>query len=251
MVDFGVFLPNGSNGYLMSSAYKPYHPTFKDNLEITQLAEKNGFSYVLPMVKFRGFGGDTGCWDACLEPFNLVAGLAAKTEAIRFFPTVSMPAVHPTYAARMISTLDQISEGRTGLNAITGWNKPEYSQMGLWPGESYYKDRYNLASEYMTILRELWLYGETSFEGKYYTLTDCKCFPTPDTHIDIVSAGQSKEGLAFVEKYADYRFIIGNPNALKMLEEENNAGNEKQYGNYLLFHLLARDTDEEAEKIAN
>ena len=83
MVDFGVFLPNGSNGYLMSSAYKPYAPTFSDNLEITQLAEQNGFNYVLPMIKFRGFGGDTGCWDECLEPFNLVAGLAAKTEKIK------------------------------------------------------------------------------------------------------------------------------------------------------------------------
>ncbi len=248
MVDFGVFLPNGSNGYLMSSAYRPYAPTFLDNLEITQLAEQNGFNYVLPMIKFRGFGGDTGCWDECLEPFNLVAGLAAKTKKIKFFPTVSMPAVHPTYAARMISTLDQISEGRTGLNAVTGWNKPEYSQMGLWPGDEYYKDRYTLAAEYVTILRELWENGETTFEGKYFNLEDCKCYPVPKSHIEIVSAGQSKQGLNFVENFADYRFIIANPNALKRLEEEVNTKQKRKFGNYLLFHLLARETDEEATK---
>ncbi len=249
MVEYGVFLPNGSNGYLMSSAFKPYAPTFKDNLKITQMAEKNGFSYVLPMVKFRGFGGDTGCWDECLEPFNLVAGLASKTEKIKFFPTVSMPAVHPTYAARMIATLDQISEGRTGLNAVTGWNKPEYEQMGLWPGDEYYKDRYKLASEYVEILRMLWETGEATLDGKFYKLNDCKCYPKPDSHIDLVSAGQSKEGLDFVEKYADFRFIIANSSALKRLEEENK--NKKKFGNYLLFHLLARDTDEEAKKVAD
>ena len=41
----------------------------------------------------------------------------------------------------------------------------------------------------------------SSKKGKFYKLNDCKCYPKPDSHIDLVSAGQSKEGLDFVEIY--------------------------------------------------
>ncbi|GIR91783.1 MAG: hypothetical protein CM15mP92_2470 [Halieaceae bacterium] len=33
----------------------------------------------------------------------------------------------------MIATIDDISDGRCGLNIVTGWNRPEYAQMGMWP----------------------------------------------------------------------------------------------------------------------
>ena len=29
----------------------------------------------------------------------------------------------------------------SGLNIITGWQRPEYSQMGLWPGDEYFARR--------------------------------------------------------------------------------------------------------------
>ena len=38
-------------------------------------AERIGLDFVLSMMKFRGFGGDTGYWDACLESFTLMAGM--------------------------------------------------------------------------------------------------------------------------------------------------------------------------------
>ena len=68
---FGVFLPNGSNGYIMSKAIPPYMPTWELNRDITLEAERLGFDFVLSMMKFRGFGGETGYWDGCLESFSL------------------------------------------------------------------------------------------------------------------------------------------------------------------------------------
>ncbi len=47
----------------------------------------------------------------------------------------------PAICARMCSTIDSISNGRFGLNVITGWQIPEYSQMGLWPGDDYFGHR--------------------------------------------------------------------------------------------------------------
>ena len=65
---FGVFLPNGSNGYIPSAASPLYAPTYAHNLAIAREAERQGLDFVLSMMKFRGFGGSTGYWDACCVP---------------------------------------------------------------------------------------------------------------------------------------------------------------------------------------
>ena len=112
---FGVFLPNGSNGYIISKAVEPYLPTYHHNLAITQEAEQQGLDFVLSMMKYKGFGGETGYWDACLESFTLMSALAAKTKSIGLIPTVTLLSQHPAFIARMISTLNDISGGRCGF----------------------------------------------------------------------------------------------------------------------------------------
>ncbi len=247
MTQFGVFLPNGSNGYMMSRACEPYPPTFEHNRAITLEAERQGLDFVLPMMKFRGFGGETGCWDACLDAFALSSALAAVTERITLLPTASMLALHPAVTARLVATLSDIAGGRCGINLITGWNKPEYAQMGLWPGDEYYTERYDYAAEYVKILRALWTEGRVDFKSEHFDLDDCQCYPVPKEHVPIVSAGQSPRGVAFCEEYADYRFMIGNPPVLDALRKQQISGAAKRNGSYLLIHLLVGETDAEAE----
>jgi pyrimidine oxygenase len=246
MTDCGIFLPNGSNGYVMSNAVPTFEPTFANQLDIVKLGEAQGFKYALPMVKFRGFGGDTGCWDSCVEPFTLVAGLAAATETMKFYPTLSTLAVHPVVAAQMIASLDQISQGRCGINIVTGWNNAEYKQMGLWPGQDHYATRYQFVSEYLDILKMIWADESVTYKGSHFALDDCRISPKPAGYIEIVSAGQSEEGLAFVNKYADYRFVIGNPKAVQSLAAARDTS--RRFGVYLLFHIVSEDTDKLAEE---
>lgn len=246
MTEYGIFLPNGSNGYVMSNAVPTFEPTFENQLDIVKLGEKHGFEYALPMVKFRGFGGDTGCWDSCVEPFTLVAGLAAATSKMKFYPTLSTLAVHPVVAAQMIASLDQISQGRCGINIVTGWNQAEYKQMGLWPGKDHYATRYDFVSEYLEILKMIWTNDSVTYKGAHFELDDCRISPKPQGDIEIVSAGQSKEGVAFVNKYADYRFVIGNPKAVHSLAAERDTS--RRFGVYLLVHILSEDTDELAKE---
>jgi alkanesulfonate monooxygenase SsuD/methylene tetrahydromethanopterin reductase-like flavin-dependent oxidoreductase (luciferase family) len=85
LVDIGVFIPIGNNGWLISKEAPQYKPTFELNKEIVQKAESYGFDFALSMVKLRGFGGDTEHWDYNLESFTLMAGLAAVTEKIKLF----------------------------------------------------------------------------------------------------------------------------------------------------------------------
>jgi pyrimidine oxygenase len=74
MMDVGVFLPIGNNGWLISSTSPQYMPTFELNRAVTLAAEKYGFEFALSMIKLRGFGGPSEYWDHNLESFTLMAG---------------------------------------------------------------------------------------------------------------------------------------------------------------------------------
>src|SRR3984885_15326680 len=164
-MEVGVFIPIGNNGWLISTTSPQYMPSFALNREVTLRAEKFGLDFVLSMIKLRGFGGPSQFWDHNLDSFTLMAGLASVTRRIRLFATVPTLVIPPAIAARMVSTIDDISGGRFGLNVITGWQRPEYSQMGLWPGDDYFARRYQYLSEYVEVLRELWTTGRSDFKG--------------------------------------------------------------------------------------
>jgi pyrimidine oxygenase len=248
-MQFGIFMPNGSNGYILSEGSPTYVPTFAHNLEIAQEAEKYDFDFLISMIKFKGFGGKTGYWDACLESFTLTAGLAAATKKIRFFASSGIPSLHPALAARMISTLDDLSGGRVGLNIVTGWNKPEYDQMNLWPSEDYHSNRYSYAAEYVDIVRGLWANGSYSQQSEHFKLEDCTCYPMPKNEIPICCAGQSPKGIEFTAQYGDFNFVFAPSNRLKGMTDRANEAAKKfnrKIGTLACFTLIAAPTDEEA-----
>src|SRR3984885_14912822 len=155
-MDIGVFIPIGNNGWLISEASPQYMPSFELNKEIVQSAEKYGFDFALSMIKLRGFGGKTGFWEHNLESFTLMAGLAAVTSKIKIFATAATLTMPAPIVARMASTIDSIAgPGRFGINLITGWQKAEYDQMGLWPGEVHFSRRYEYVAEYVRGVKEL------------------------------------------------------------------------------------------------
>jgi pyrimidine oxygenase len=251
-MEIGVFIPIGNNGWLISEAAPQYMPSFALNKEIVQKAEKYGFDFALSMIKLRGFGGKTQFWEHNLESFTLMAGLAAVTEKIKIFATAATLTIPPAIVARMASTIDSIAPGRFGINLVTGWQKAEYDQMGLWPGEGHYTDRYNYLAEYATVLRELLETGVSDFKGKYFQMTDCRVSPHPkDTKL--ICAGSSNEGLAFTAQYADYSFALGKgtntPTAFGGVNDRLKAAADKtgrDVASYILFMIIADETDEKA-----
>jgi pyrimidine oxygenase len=250
---FGVFLPNGSNGYIPSTASPRYLPTFEHNLSITLEAERQGLDFVLSMMKYRGFGGESGYWDSCLESFTLMAGLAAATKTIGLFPSVTLLAHHPALCARMVATIDDISGGRCGLNIVTGWNKPEYVQMGLWPSDAHYERRYELAADYLSIVKALWRDGRVTHHSEWYDLDDCSCQPFPGRELPIVCAGQSPKGVEFTAAMGDHNFVMAHPSRLRAIVDNvkaQAAQHGRTVGTYALLGLVIAPTDAEARHIA-
>ncbi len=253
-MDIGVFIPIGNNGWLISTTAPQYRPTFELNKQIVQKAERYGLEFALSMIKLRGFGGKTEFWDHNLESFTLMAGLAAVTQRIQLYASVAVLTIPPAIVARMASTIDSISGGRFGVNIVSGWAKAEYDQMGLWPGDSYFGTRYDYSSEYVTILRELWETGTSSFKGRYFQMEDCRLSPRPQVPMKVVCAGQSPRGIEFGATFGDYNFVaakgINTPTAHAATNLEMAAAAAKtgrDVGNYVLLMVIADETDEAAE----
>ncbi len=243
----GVFLPNGQNGYIVSNASPQYVPTFDHCLAITRECERIGLDFILSMIKYRGFGGTSHYWDSCLDSISLACGLAAATSTIELYATVPVLGIHPAIAAKQISTFNDISKGRAGVNIVTGWNRPEYQQMGLWPGDNYHDRRYEYTQEYISVMRALWREGRTTFDGEFFQLDDCTCYPTPNREIPIVCAGQSPRGQIFTAHNAEFNFVFGGREKLRriaqpVLEESKKVG--RKVGTLALVTVIADDTDE-------
>jgi pyrimidine oxygenase len=252
-MNIGVFIPIGNNGWLLSENAPQYMPSFELNKQITLKAEQYGLDFALSMIKLRGFGGKTEFWDHNLESFTLMAGLAAVTSRIKLYATAPTLCLPPAIVARMASTIDSISSGRFGINLVTGWQRPEYSQMGLWPGDEYFSRRYAYLSEYAQVLRDLWGTGSSDLKGEFFQMEDCRLSPRPQAEMKIICAGQSAAGMAFTATYADYNFCFGKgvntPTAfaptVERLEEAK-AKTGRDVSSYVLFMIISDETDEAA-----
>jgi pyrimidine oxygenase len=253
-MDIGVFIPIGNNGWLISTTSPQYKPSFELNKAVVQKAESYGFEFALSMIKLRGFGGDSEFWDHNLESFTLMSALAAVTSKIRLYASVALLTIPPAIVARMAATIDDISGGRFGVNIVSGWQKAEYEQMGLWPGDEHFGRRYDYSSEYTQILHDLWNTGHSDHKGPYFQMNDCVLSPQPQHKVNIVAAGQSPRGMRFAAEYADYNFILGvgvntptayAPSNAKLLEAAALTG--RKVGSYVLFMIISDETDALAE----
>jgi len=253
-MELGVFIPIGNNGWLISKTSPQYKPSFALNRDVTMLAEKDGFEFALSMIKLRGFGGESEFWDHALESFTLMAGIAAVTQRIKLYASSAVLTLPPAIVARMASTIDSIAPGRFGINIVSGWAEAEYSQMGLWPGQEHYDNRYLYSAEYVTVMKELWATGTSNLDGTYFKMTDCRLSPWPSVMPAIVSAGQSDVGMKFAAEYADFNFCLGegvntpgkcSETVGRLMRAVAKTG--RNVGAYVLFMVIADETDEAAQ----
>ena len=219
-MDLGLFLPNASRGFMISTTSPDYQPSFDKVFKVVAQAEAAGLDFCLSMAKLHGFGGPSGYWDSCLDSFTLIAGLLARTERIKLFATATILVMPPAIAARAAATMDSIAPGRFGINIVTGWQKAEYDTMDMWPGEAHFQRRYDYAAEYVKIMKELWATGRTSFDGEFFHMRDCEVFPLPLARIELVCAGQSDPGMRFACAQTDHIFLammgVNNPQSIKV-----------------------------------
>jgi alkanesulfonate monooxygenase SsuD/methylene tetrahydromethanopterin reductase-like flavin-dependent oxidoreductase (luciferase family) len=203
----GLFGPNCSNGRSYTTVPERWDASWSNNLELAQLADDVGLECVVPIARWKGYGGQTNVNGSSFESIAWACGLLAGTRRINVFCTVHVPLIHPLVAAKQMATVDQVGQGRLGVNVVCGWNEDEFQMFGLTKHE--HGDRYAQGDEWWSIIRRVWS-GEPpfDFEGCYYQLDAAQGEPRPYANERplMMNAGSSPRGREFAIAHSDLHF---------------------------------------------
>jgi alkanesulfonate monooxygenase SsuD/methylene tetrahydromethanopterin reductase-like flavin-dependent oxidoreductase (luciferase family) len=203
----GVFGLNVSNGCAATTAEGHLEPTWQNNVNIAVMADRAGIEALVPVARWKGFGGKTNFNGTCFETYTWAAGLAASTREVAVFSTSHVPTIHPIVAAKQATTIDHISSGRFALNVVCGWYEPEFLMFGAPVME--HDGLYDYAAEWLEIVRRLWTAEDVfDYEGRFFNIIKGLHQPKPlqKPFPPIMNAGSSAIGARFAAKYADMVF---------------------------------------------
>jgi dimethylsulfone monooxygenase len=249
----GVFGLNVSGGCAMTEAGGTLEINWDESVRIARAAEDAGIEAVVPVARWRGFGGPTNFNHRSFETLTWAAGLAAATERIGIFATVHVPTLHPVRAAKEIATVDHISRGRFALNIVAGWNETEIQMFGLSQRE--HDQRYAFADEWTTLVKRLWTEDRFNFAGNFFTAPGAYSEPKPvqKPWPVIMSAGNSPAGRDFAACHADLNFALGPdlPTLSATCAEVKTLARERYRREISVFtmgYVVCRETEKEARR---
>jgi alkanesulfonate monooxygenase SsuD/methylene tetrahydromethanopterin reductase-like flavin-dependent oxidoreductase (luciferase family) len=138
--------------------------------------EELGFDLVTTADHFVDWNNPAVPW---LEAWSLLAAVARETTRIRVATYVSqIPLRHPAMLARQALTVDQISGGRLEVGLGTGLTiDPAYDMIGIPNWEP--KERVARFGEYVEIVDRLLSNEKSSYDGRYYRITNAVMNPRP------------------------------------------------------------------------
>jgi FMN-dependent oxidoreductase (nitrilotriacetate monooxygenase family) len=226
-------------------------------LDLARILERACFDYVLiedSSYVGESYGGRGIYLEKAIavprqDPAIVAALMTQHTSRIGIVPTFGTYSHHPYLLARMIASLDQVSQGRIGWNAVTG--SSDYAAMNYgMPGMPEHDHRYDMADEYMAAVKGLWGSWEpdaiiddrekgvfvdpakvhsVDFEGKYFaTRGPLNAGPCPQGQPVIAQAGGSPRGREFAARHADT--IVAHPKGI---------GAMKAYRDDVRRHMIA------------
>ena len=253
----GMFGANCSSGRSATTVSERWSASWADCLRLACMADEAGIDFILPIGRWKGYGGNTDFHGATLETKTWAAGLLAATKRITVFGTVHAPLFNPIIAAKECVTCDQIGEGRFGLNIVAGWNEGEFEMFGVRQRD--HEARYAFAQEWVDILKRAWLEeGEFDFDGEFFKLFGVCAKPKPygGTRPIIMNAGSSGTGQAFALRNCDAFFTATNASrksiegtAKKVAEVKALARTfDRDIEVYTVGHVICRPTQQEADE---
>ena len=204
----GLFGANCSSSRTATRVPERWSGSFADCLTLARMADAAGIDFMLPIGRWKGYGGETDFHGTTLETITWASGLLAATERITVFGTVHAPLFHPLVAAKQMVTADEIGRGRFGLNIVAGWNEGEFEMFGLPQKE--HDQRYAFAEEWLDVIRLAWEVDndDADFKGRWFDLQKIRAKPKPfgGSRPMIMNAGSSGAGQKFALRNCDAFF---------------------------------------------
>jgi F420-dependent oxidoreductase-like protein len=203
MTSFGVQLPN-------FSGFAP-GDLFDHVVGLAVTAESSGFDSLWVMDHYFQLPPLGGPGEPMLEAYTLLGALAARTERVQLGTLVTgVTYRNPALLAKIVTTLDVISEGRAILGIGAAWYDVEHHALGVgYPSD---RVRLDMLEEAVQVCRAMFTGDDVSFAGTHFTLDHARNLPRPvqpgGPRI-MIGGGGEKRTLALVARYADQCNVTG------------------------------------------
>jgi probable F420-dependent oxidoreductase len=141
-----------------------------------------------------------------LEPLTVLAAAAGATQKIRLGTSVLLANLrHPSHVAKIISTLDFISNGRLTVGLGFGSRENDYKAV-----EIPFEHRGSRAVEQVQLMKRLWTEDNVTYKGRFYNVENLTVGPKPiqKPHPPIWTGGSADVALKRAGTWAD-GFICG------------------------------------------
>ncbi|WP_309621174.1 LLM class F420-dependent oxidoreductase [Salinibacterium sp.] len=151
--------------------------------------------------------------EATHEAWTLMAAFAASTSRVRLGQMCTcMSYRNPAYLAKVASTVDIVSGGRTEMGIGAGWYEHEWKAYGY--GFPTAGNRLARLREGLEIMRQAWTTGTATLQGEHYQVDGAIVRPLPLQQGGIpmwVAGGGEKVTLRIAAEYAQYTNFGGDP----------------------------------------
>ncbi|WP_078280853.1 LLM class F420-dependent oxidoreductase [Mycobacteroides franklinii] len=141
--------------------------------------------------------------DPFLEGYTSMGFLAAQTKSIMLGMLVTgVTYRYPGLLAKIVTTLDLLSQGRVFLGLGAAWYEREHRALGVpYPPIA---QRFEMLEETLQICGQMWSDDNGPYAGKHYQLAETICAPQPIERPPILIGGDGeKQTLRLVAQYAD------------------------------------------------
>jgi probable F420-dependent oxidoreductase len=137
-----------------------------------------------------------------MAPFTALATAGAVTTTLRLGTYVMCHDLrNPVVMAKEFATLDVLSGGRVEIGLGAGWLDKDYTQTGI--RFTSRPQRFERFAEYVELVAELLAGGPVTYRGRYCSVSDVVCVPSPARPIPLLIGGSRRRMIEFAAKRAD------------------------------------------------
>ena len=145
---------------------------------------------------------------SCLDQFSVLSFVAAMTRQARLVTSVTViPHRGAVEQAKLVATIDVLSQGRMTLGVGAGWMREEFEALGV----PSFDQRGRVTDEYLEVFKCLWTEDDPEFDGEFVQFRNISFLPKPvqDPHPPIWVGGESAPALRRTARYGDTWYPIG------------------------------------------
>lgn len=251
----GLFGANCSSGRAWNVLPERWMADWDSCETMAKMADEGGMDFILPIGRWKGYGGATDFQGTTFETITWATGLLAHTKQITVFGTVHAPLFNPLVAAKQMVTADHVGRGRFGLNIVVGWNEPEFQMAGIRQRD--HGGRYEYADEWISSMKRMWSDTEPfDHDGEYLHLRQVVAKPKlyRDNAPLIINAGQSETGRDFAMRHCHAFFtnfreadVQRSADFVTKFKADAKAQQGRDVDVYTQGHVVCRPTRKEAE----